>query len=269
MSVFPKETDKIVDNLYVQSTIAPNKARPMRNTVTDADATSTRPEAIAARIRAAILEHRLSPGAKLTEAQLCEVFGVKRGTIRQALALLATDRLVDLEPNRGAFVASPSLQEVHEVFEMRRIIELAVVERVCRAQHGGRRLKGIGESIRRERKAFEGRDFPSWIRLSGEFHTTLATLTGNTVLCDCLNGLVARSTLISALYESPGRSPCSFDEHADILVALEAGRADEAAELMTRHLQAVELRMLDRPARAAVDLQEVFGARDSAATASR
>ena len=104
------------------------------------------PEAIAERIRTAILEHRLAPGAKLTEAQLCDVFGVKRGPIRQALALLATDRLVDLEPNRGAFVASPSLQQVHEVFEMRRIIELAVVERVCSSHPVGRRLKGIGES---------------------------------------------------------------------------------------------------------------------------
>jgi DNA-binding GntR family transcriptional regulator len=244
-----------------------DRAKDVQNAATEADATGTKPEAIAARIRAAILEHRLPPGAKLTEAQLCEVFSVKRGPIRQALALLATDHLVDLEPNRGAFVASPSLQEVHEVFEMRRIIELAVVERVCSAQHGTRRLKSIGETIRRERKAFEGRDFPAWIRLSGEFHTELASLTGNTVLCDCLNGLVARSTLISALYESPGRSPCSFDDHEAILVALEAGQAQEAAALMVRHLQGVELKMLDRPTGASVDLQDVFGMRDAAVAA--
>jgi DNA-binding GntR family transcriptional regulator len=220
----------------------------------------SKPEAIAERIRAAILEHRLAPGTKLTEAQLCEVFGVKRGPIRQALALLAADKLVDLEPNRGAFVASPSLQEVHEVFEMRRIIELAVVERICTG-HGPRRLKQIGSMIGRERKAFESRDFSSWIRLSGEFHTALASLTGNTVLCDCLNGLVARSTLISALYETLGRSPCSFEDHEAILAALDAGDAKEAAILMSRHLQSVELNMLDRPARGAADLHEVFGAR--------
>jgi DNA-binding GntR family transcriptional regulator len=222
-------------------------------------ANSSKPEAIAERIRAAILEHRLAPGAKLTEAQLCEVFAVKRGPIRQALAQLATDRLVDLEPNRGAFVASPSLQEVHEVFEMRRIIELAVVEKICNG-HGMRRLKSIGGMIGRERKAFETRDFSSWIRLSGEFHTELAQLTGNTVLCDCLNGLVARSTLISALYESLGRSPCSFEDHEAILAALDAGDAKEAAALMSRHLQSVELKMLERPARGAADLHEVFGA---------
>src|SRR5262252_5145303 len=117
----------------------------MSETLTAASS-STKPEAIAARIRAAILEHRLPPGAKLTEAQLCEVFNVKRGPIRQALSLLAGDHLVDLEPNRGAFVASPSLQEVHEVFEMRRIIELAVVDKICSSQ-GARRLKGIGGMI--------------------------------------------------------------------------------------------------------------------------
>src|SRR6201991_787465 len=219
-------------------------------------------ESIAENIRAAILEHRLAPGAKLTEAQLCEVFGVNRGPIRQALAQLSTDRLVDLEPNRGAFVASPSLQEVHEVFEMRRIIELAVVEKICTG-HGMRRLKSIGSMIGRERKAFETRDFPAWIRLSGEFHTELATLTGNTVLCDCLSGLVARSTLISALYESLGRSPCSFEDHEAILAAIDAGDAQSAAALMSRHLQSVELKMLDRPATGPADLHEVFGTRAS------
>jgi DNA-binding GntR family transcriptional regulator len=220
------------------------------------------PAALAERIRDAILEHRLDPGAKLTEAQLCEVFGVKRGTVRQALSLLATEHLVDLEPNRGAFVASPSLREVHEVFEMRRIVEAAVIERVCRNQggQGAAHLKVIGKMIERERKAFEQRDFRSWIRLSGEFHTELAALTGNGVLCDCLGGLVARSTLISALYESLGRSPCSFDEHAQIVEAIKVGDAARAAELMVRHLETVELKMLDRPARGAADLREVFGA---------
>jgi DNA-binding GntR family transcriptional regulator len=220
------------------------------------------PAALAERIRAAILEHRLEPGAKLTEAQLCEVFGVKRGTVRQALSLLATEHLVDLEPNRGAFVASPSLREVHEVFEMRRIVEAAVIERVCTSVggQGPGHLKALAAMIARERRAFEQRDFRTWIRLSGEFHTALAELTGNRVLCDCLGGLVARSTLISALYESLGRSPCSFDDHAQIVEAIEAGQPAQAAQLMVRHLQTVELKMLDRPTRGGADLRDVFGA---------
>lgn len=140
---------------------------------------------------------------------------------------------------------------------MRRIVELAVVERICKG-HGTRRLKSIGATIGRERRAFEDRDFSAWIRLSGEFHTELAALTGNAVLCDCLSGLVARSTLISALYESLGKSSCSFEDHEAILAALDAGDAAKAADLMAQHLRDVELKMLERPARGAVDLKEVF-----------
>ncbi|MGF6903772.1 GntR family transcriptional regulator [Paraburkholderia sp. GAS348] len=218
-----------------------------------------KPEMIAAHIRNAILEHRLAPGAKLTESQLCEIFGVNRGPIRLALAQLENERLVDLEPNRGAYVASPSLQEVHEIFEMRRIVEQAVVEKVGQQYGTPRQLKTIGTTIDSERKAFEGRDFAAWTRLSGQFHTELASLTGNTVLCECLNGLVARSTLISALYESLGRSPCSFEEHKAILFAIEQGDVQEAAELMRLHLQAVEVKMLDRAHQANTDLREALG----------
>jgi DNA-binding GntR family transcriptional regulator len=75
-----------------------------------------------------------------------------------------------------------------------------------------------------------------------------------------LSGLVARSTLISALYESLGKSSCSFEDHEAILAALDAGESARATELMARHLQEVELKMLDRPARGAVDLREVFSA---------
>jgi DNA-binding GntR family transcriptional regulator len=140
---------------------------------------------------------------------------------------------------------------------MRRIIEMAVVERIC-SGHGTRRLKSISSTIGRERRAFESHDFTAWIRLSGEFHTELAALTGNTVLCECLSGLVARSTLISALYESLGKSSCSFEDHEEILAALDAGDSTKATELMARHLRDVELKMLERPARGAVDLREVF-----------
>ncbi|SAK58655.1 GntR family transcriptional regulator [Caballeronia temeraria] len=231
--------------------------RSVASNASDSAPNGANAESIAENIRAAILEHRLAPGAKLTEAQLCEVFAVKRGTVRQALAQLSNERLVDLEPNRGAFVASPSLQEVHEVFEMRRIIELAVVDRIAQG-HGVRRLKSISATIGKERRAFESHDFSSWIRLSGEFHTELAALTGNTVLCECLSGLVARSTLISALYESLGKSSCSFEDHEEILAALDAGDAAKAGVLMAQHLRDVELKMLERPARGAVDLKEVF-----------
>ena len=132
-----------------------------------------------------------------------------------------------------------------------------MVERLATGP-GAKRLKGVASLIEKERKAFQRQDFAAWIRLSGEFHTALATLMGNATLSACLEGS-SRSTLMSALYESHGRSPCSCDDHDEILGALEAGDPKRAVTLMAHHLQHVELKMLDRPAQGQVDLREVFG----------
>lgn len=74
---------------------------------------------IAARLTRAIVEHRLQPGTKLAEQKLADHFGVSRTLVRQALFQLAQNRLVRLEPARGAFVAAPSADEARQVFAVR------------------------------------------------------------------------------------------------------------------------------------------------------
>ena len=71
----------------------------------------------------AIVEHRLQPGSKLAEQKLADHFGVSRTLVRQALFQLAQNRLIRLEPARGAFVASPSVDEARQVFAVRRMLE--------------------------------------------------------------------------------------------------------------------------------------------------
>src|SRR5215472_7189838 len=75
------------------------------------------------RLRDAIFAHRLPPGTKLPEDELAAIYAVSRTVIRSALQALAHDRLVRLEPNRGAFVAHPTRLEAREVFEARALIE--------------------------------------------------------------------------------------------------------------------------------------------------
>ncbi|NMG68305.1 GntR family transcriptional regulator, partial [Azoarcus indigens] len=81
----------------------------------------------------AIMEHRLPPRTKLTEHALCEIYATARHTVRKVFSQLAADGLVDLEPNRGAFIAAPSIDEAHAMFELRQILERAVLDKVGRS----------------------------------------------------------------------------------------------------------------------------------------
>ena len=78
----------------------------------------------------AIMEHRLPPRTKLNEQTLCQIYDTARHTVRKVLSRLASEGMVDLEANRGAFIASPSHAEVRDMFELRNILEHAVLEKV-------------------------------------------------------------------------------------------------------------------------------------------
>ena len=78
-----------------------------------------RSEMICVALRSAILERALLPGMKLPEDSLGERFGASRTIVRQALERLAAEGLVELRHNRGAAVASPSLEEAQDLFGLR------------------------------------------------------------------------------------------------------------------------------------------------------
>ena len=101
---------------------APNETKPRKGSVE---------ERMYHEIYDAIMEHRLPPRTKLTEHSLCEIYATARHTVRKVLARLAADGMVDLEPNRGAFIASPSTDEAHDMFELRQMLERAVLEKLA------------------------------------------------------------------------------------------------------------------------------------------
>ena len=190
----------------------------------------------------AIADRRLPPGTKLVEEGLAEIFDVSRARVRKVLQRLAHDKMVTLEPNRGAFVARPSADEARHVFAARRVIEDAIIRVVA----SGVRNAGI-EKLRRlnqaEHQAHEGSDLHGAIRLSGDFHLQLAEYGGNPILTGILRELVSRSSLIIAVYESPGGPDCAFDEHEKIIDALAAEDEETAAQEMRAHLKQIESRL--------------------------
>ncbi len=208
-------------------------------------------------IYGAIMEHRLPPGTKLTEQALGDIYGLARHPVRRVLARLAADGVVDLERNRGAYIASPGEREAEDMFELRQVLEAKVVEKL--ASHlNDAGLRTLRELVGRERDAYMRGDRSLWIRLSADFHIELAKLAGNTLLVEALRRLVSRTTLLISNADAAGQQPCSFDEHAAVLDALQDKDQDEAQAQMARHLDQCACRMLTRGARR-FDLRSALG----------
>jgi len=190
----------------------------------------------------AVMSHRLPPGTHLGEADFCELYQVSRTTVRKALQRLAHDHIIELRPNRGAVIASPTTEEARDIFAARRAIEREIVPLVIRNATPAS-LRQIRTALHAEDQARRTGDRAGWIRLGGEFHILLAELAGNQVLQRFMAELVSRCSLIIALYEAPGATMCENDEHQDLATLIEQGKVKEATHLIEHHLLEIEARL--------------------------
>lgn len=217
------------------------------------------PADVYARIYEAVLDHRLSPGTKLKEVPLSELFGVTRGTIRKAFTQLAAMKIIELRPNRGAIVASPTIEESRDLFSVRRTIEGSIVDnlarRITKAQV--RHLKSL---IKQEDLAYRRGEISAGLKLSVDFHCVLASMAGNSVLVGVLEQLVSRTPLVVLAYRDPSKtSECANRDHAELVDALAAHDADRAVLAMTCHLCNLEGKLDLRDTAPANELAAIFG----------
>lgn len=209
------------------------------------------------RIYAAILEHRLHPGTKLVEERLAEIFAVSRARIREVLARLAHEQIVEIIPQRGAYVAKPSIEQALDVFEARRLIEPAVVRRLIETLTP-EKLARLRQHQDLEADARRRDDKRTVIRLSGEFHSLAAELAGNTALARSMRELSTLTCLMIFLYDAPTAVSCRADEHSQIVDAIARRDAARAERLMLEHLEHIEGSMRLEPATEEVDLEAIF-----------
>jgi DNA-binding GntR family transcriptional regulator len=214
-------------------------------------------EAIYRKMSVAIIDHRIPPGTALQEDALASAFGVSRTVIRKVLLRLSHERLVDIVPNKGASVAKPSAEEARQIFDARRAVERILIERVA-GSVTDEEIVELAALVKAEQAAFEAGDKHERLRLSGDFHRHLAKLAGNEVLRDFLNELISRTSLIIALYESPGAVPCSHGEHMEILSALKRRDAKKAVQYMDHHLQHIEAQIELTESHGRVDFASLF-----------
>jgi DNA-binding GntR family transcriptional regulator len=190
-----------------------------------------------------IVEHRLEPGSKLVEQKLADQFGVSRTLVRQALFQLAQNRLIRLEPARGAFVAAPSVAEARQVFEVRRMLEAGMVRAFLQCATPTH-IDALKKHILLEKAAISQSatrgDVRGRTELLGDFHVRMAQLMGNEVLASMLTDLISRCALITLMYQSAHAAEHSHEEHSAIVEALKAKDEALAVRLMDQHLHNVE-----------------------------
>lgn len=208
-------------------------------------------EEIVTRLTDAVHEHKILPGAKLSEDEVGDVFGVGRTVVRQALRALAHSGLLRIERNRGAFVAKPSVREAREVFEARALLEpktaFAAAERVRKAD-----LRKLATHIEAEHAALDAGRSGQALRLSGDFHIELARIADQSTVEAFIRQLISRSSLVIALYWRRRDAICESHAHQALLDALTQKDATAAEDLMKGHLVDLlsQLDLRDRPIQA-------------------
>ena len=216
-------------------------------------------ETVASALSLAIHEHRLAPGTKLGEGDLADIYGVSRTVIRAALQSLAHIQLVELHRNRGAFVAQPSLREAREVFEARELLEPRIARSAAlRATETDVEL--LKQHIADEHAALAAADRGRALRLSGLFHIEISRIADQATIAGFIETLIARSSLIIALYWRRESALCESHAHHALVQAISDGEDRLAEELMQSHLvdlhSALDLRDRPSPARS---LKEALG----------
>lgn len=199
-------------------------------------------DAIRNAIRIAVVERRLAPGTKLTESEIGELFDVSRTLVREALQALTYEGLVTVEKNRGAFVAHPQPEEARQIFAARRMVEPQIVtEAIAKATPEDletlRSLLAIEAELGQQSGTLARR---AEINASGDFHISIAAIARNQVMAKFMDELVARSSLVIALYGQSTVSSCGHQEHMSILDAFERKDVGRAQELMIHHLAHIE-----------------------------
>ena len=195
-----------------------------------------RADALREQLEQDIVTGTLRPGERLDEQSLAARFGVSRTPIREALMQLATAGLVTLQPRRGAFVASLSLKEIIERFEV-----MAALEGAC----GALAARRITDEERRElleaheacAREASGGSSDAYYYANERFHHILYAACHNAFLAEQARQLHERLKPYRRLQlRARSRVAGSLAEHQGIVDAILAGDGDKADQLLKGHI---------------------------------
>jgi len=150
---------------------------------------------VARKLREAIMSGNLKPGQRLVERELCEMMGVSRPSIREALRLLEADGLVNTVPHRGPMVSTISLEEARQLYAARAVLE-GFAGRECARLHDPAVVRKIGEALGRLKVALAESDMIAVLEAKTDFYAALIGGCRNAFIERMLKPLHDRITLL-------------------------------------------------------------------------
>lgn len=191
---------------------------------------------VAERVRELILSGVLKTGDRIVETEMCSSLGISRTPMREALRILSSEGLIEVVPNKGAYVAQPSMNEIREMFEVMSILEGACA-RVAAERMSNSDFRKIEDIHQLLEQHYEAKDHERYLEVNHSYHVLVQEMAGNKVLDGVINGLRQRILLYRyrQLYQ-PDRFTASIQEHRDLLEAFRNRDPATAEGVMKRHL---------------------------------
>lgn len=187
------------------------------------------------------------PGTRLTEKALSQQYGVSRVPVRECLRALEAEGLVDVRPYAGATVVQPQLEDADTLFQVRTTLEVELARRAALRsglersadvpdQDWWRLRRDIGTVLEDGDRLLADGEAELLPHYNQRFHALLAQLSQSPSLVGILRQVSGK---IEWLFVHSGayRGNEAWGEHKQIMQAVDAGRAEEAAALMAAHVQ--------------------------------
>ncbi len=209
-------------------------------------------ERLVAQLRQRIASGQLLPGQRLPEQALSESLGVSRNTLREAFRVLARDGLIKHAPNRGVFVAIPSIASIIDIYRVRRLIECQALAQAYPRHPAKKRMRDAVETALRRR---ESGDWSGVGTANMEFHMAVVELADSERLNGMFAPILAELRLAFGMLQDAEFLHAPYvDMNVKILELTEAGRYADAASALQDYLVHSERIVLAVYARRAADI---------------
>jgi len=194
-------------------------------------------EQVISALRKAILDFHLKPGQRLVERELVEQLGVSRTTVREALRELTSEGLVTVVPQKGAVVATPTLEDAVDLYEVRAALESLVVTRFVE-RASDQQVVRLQEAVERFHDAtIRTADIRQILQAKDLFYTVLIEGAASSALQQLLEGIQARVQILRATSLSEeGRTFAAVRELRAVVDAIAKRDAPLAARLTADHI---------------------------------